>query len=129
MASPLPEFPGFGVHYGTKERFQEEPIELAYDFGGSLHLTNIGLDGGILAALALTDAKVYGALRGFGNLHFVTGAGAGAGLTLGTELPLTPDSSLLLELSFLANLYNGVSADRPAQPVGFAIIPALGFTF
>jgi hypothetical protein len=129
MLLPLPNSPGFGVRYGIKERFQEEPLELAYDFGGSLYLTNVGLDGGLLAAVSLSDVKLYGALRGFGNIHFATGIGGGAALTLGSAFPVGEGSSVMLELSFLANFYNGFAAERPAQPVGFALVPALSFSF
>lgn len=46
--------------------FQKEPLELAFDYGGSLYLTNVGVDAGILAAVPLGDTKLYGGLRGFG---------------------------------------------------------------
>lgn len=129
MLSPLPSFPGLGVRYGFKERFSEAPVQLAYDAGASLYLTNIAFDGGVLAALPLDEVKIYGALRGFGGLYFAGGVGGGAALTVGGKIPATPDSSLLLELSLLTNFLNGVSATGTPSPVGFSLVPALSFTF
>jgi len=34
----------------------------------------------------------------------------------------------MLELTLLANTYNGISPDE-VQPVGFSLVPAIGFTF
>lgn len=116
------------MRYGAKERFREGPVELAFDYGGSLYLTNVGFDAGVLAATPLGEAKLYGALRGFGTYYYASGVGGAAALILGAEV-LTDQTSVTLELSLLTNLYNGVSADSRAQPVGFSLVPAVSFTF
>ncbi len=124
----LPQ-PLFGVRYGVKERFEKEPVELAFDYGGSLYLTNVGIDAGILAAVPLGEAKLYGGLRAFGSYYYANGVGGAATLTLGGDIPVDNDSSVVLELSFIANVYNGAPAIGSAQPLGFALVPALGFKF
>lgn len=96
-----------GLRYGVKNRFQEAPVELAYDFGGSVYPLSLtlGVDGGILAAVPLGSAKLYGGLRGFVGIF--PGIGAAA-LTVGGEVPLEDAQSVMLELTLLANGYNGV---------------------
>jgi len=128
MILPYPSAPLVGVRYGAKERFRKEPVELAFDYGGSLYLTNVGFDVGVLAATLLGEAKLYGALRGFSTYYYASGVSGAAALTVGAEVPID-QASVMLELSLLTNLYNGVSADSRAQPVGFSLVPAIGFTF
>ena len=130
-----------GARYGVKNRFQEEPVELAFDYGGSLYLLNVGLDAGILAAVPLGAAKLYGGLCGFGVLPVSGGLGLLGGavsLSVGGEVPLAGRPSVLLELTLLTNLYNNApypvynpvspSAYTP-QPVGFSLVPALSVRF
>ena len=123
-----------GVRYGVKNRFQEAPIELAYDFGASFYpIVNLGVDAGILAAVPLGDAKLYGGLRGFVGIF--PGIGAAA-LTVGGEVPLENAQSVMLELTLLVNRYNGAEYSRPGdpippapQPFGFTLVPAVAFNF
>ena len=128
--------PNIGARYGAKNRFQTEPVELAFDFGASFYpLVNLGVDTGILAAVPLGDAKLYGGLRGFVGVF--PGIGAAA-LTVGGEVPLENSQSVMLELTLLVNRYNGASYARPRpgdpvppapQPIGFTLVPALAFNF
>ncbi len=125
----------FGLRYGVKNRFEESPIELAYDFGGSVYPLSLtaGLDGGTLAAVPLGDAKLYGGLRGFVGIF--PGIGAAA-LTVGGEVPLENAQSVMLELTLLVNRYNGAAYTLPLepnppvpQPIGFTLVPAVTFNF
>ena len=127
-----------GARYGVKNRFQGEPVELAFDYGGSLYVTNVGVDAGILAAVPLGAAKLYGGLRGFGSYYYGSGVGGAVALTVGSEVPAGEGASIMLELTFLANLYNGedylapgpANPSAPApQPVGFSLVPAINFSF
>ncbi len=136
---------GFVARYGVKDRFQEAPIELAFDYGGSLYLSNVGIDGGILAAVPFGDARLYGGLRGFGSFVFgkylggdledrsLNSFGGAAALTVGGEVPFGGGPSVMLELTFLTNFYNGAIYYTPSntspRPVGFSLVPALTFNF
>ena len=124
-----------GARYGAKNRFQTEPVELAFDFGASLYAPGVafGADAGILAAVLLGDAKLYGGLRGF--VGTFPGIGAAA-LTVGGEVPLENTQSVMLELTLLANMYNGAEyagpnrpISPPPQPIGFTLVPAITFNF
>lgn len=93
---------------------------------------------GNLAAAPLGGAKLYGGLRGFGVFPVSGGFGGlsgAAALTVGGEVPTDDGSSVLLELTFLTNLYNGEDYRYPSnssltpQPIGFSLIPAVGFSF
>ena len=125
----------FGLRYGVKNRFQETPVELAYDFGGSVYPLSLtlGVDGGILAAVPLGEAKLYGGLRGF--VGFFPGLGAAA-LTVGGEVPIEDAQSVMLALTLLVNRYNGATYSSPGdpippapQPFGFTLVPAVAFNF
>ena len=127
--------PNAGARYGAKNRFQTEPVELAFDFGASLYAPSVtlGADAGILAAVPLGDAKLYGGLRGF--VGSFPGIGAAA-LTVGGEVPLEDTQSVMLELTLLVNRYNGAAYSRPGdpippapQPFGFTLVPAVAFNF
>ncbi len=141
----------FGARYGVKKRFREAPVELAFDYGGSLYLSNVGVDAGILAAVPLGDAKLYGGLRGFGSYAFgkylvggdlgdesLNEFGGAVALTVGSEVPLKASQSVMLELTLLTNLYNGITdcgifapegCVLSSQPVGFSLVPAVTFNF
>ena len=131
--------PNIGARYGVKNRFQKAPVELAFDFGGSLYLTNVGVDAGILASRPIGETKLYGGLRGFGTLGIAEGNnfGGAVALTAGSEVPLAEGRSVMLELTFLTNLYNGALYWTPfndpcppePQPVGFTLVPAITFNF
>ena len=125
----------FGLRYGVKNRFEESPVELAYDFGGSVYPLSLtlGVDGGILAAVPLGSAKLYGGLRGFVGIF--PGIGAAA-LTVGGEVPLENTQSVMLELTLLVNRYNGAAYTLPyepnlpaPQPIGFTLVPTVAFNF
>jgi hypothetical protein len=128
MAFPNPELPLVGGRLGAKDRFRQAPVALALDYGASLYLSNLGVDGGVLAAVPAYGTELYGALRGFGAYYFGWGLGGGAALTIGNSVPLG-DSNVLFELSLLASLYNNLAPDSRVQPLGFALVPAIGFAF
>ena len=129
MLLPAPSALGVGVRYGAKERFQEEPVALAFDYGGSLYLTNMAADLGILGSVPVANAELYGALRGFGSLSWAGQPTAAAALTVGGAVPVSAENRVLLELTLLAHSYNGAGEQGGVQPVGFSLVPAIGFEF
>ncbi len=128
MILPTPSALGVGMRYGAKERFQEEPVAFAFDYGGSLYLTNVAVDLGVLGSVPFEGARLYGALRGFGSLSWA-GQPTAAALTFGGAVPVSEGSRVLLELTLLTNGYNGVGDQEGAQPVGFSLVPTIGFEF
>ena len=124
---PYPSSPFPGVRFGSKELLMDGPVLLAGDYGASLYLSNLGADVGILGSLPLGGAE-YGALRGFGNLNWTGFPSLAASLTLGSAVSVSAGQRVLLELTLLANSYNGVGP-RGVQPVGFSLVPAIGFSF
>lgn len=120
--------PAIGVRYGAKERLQREPLALAFDYGGSLYLTNVAVDLGVLGSVPFEDAELYGALRGFGSLNWAGLPSGAAALTLGGAVPVAANR-VLLELTLLTNSYNGVGTQEGVQSVGFSLVPAISFEF
>ena len=119
----------FGVRVGGKELLSADAVLLAGDYGASLYLSNFGIDAGLLGSVPLAGAELYGALRGFGTLNFSGFPSVAASLTLGGAVSVSHESRVLLELTLLANSYNGIGPQEGVQPVGFSLIPAVGFEF
>lgn len=126
---PYPYSPFPGVRFGSKELLVDGPVLLAGDYGASLYLSNLGADAGILGSVPLGGAELYGALRGFGNLNWTGFPSLAASLTLGSAVSVSEGQRVLLELTLLANSYNGIGPQEGVQPVGFSFIPAIGFSF
>lgn len=129
MLLPTPSALGVGVRYGAKERFQREPVAFAFDYGGSLYLTNLAIDLGVLGSVPFEGAELYGALRGFGSLSWAGQPTAAAALSVGGAVPVSAENRVLLELTLLAHSYNGAGEQEGVQPVGFSLVPAIGFRF
>lgn len=121
--------PSIGLRYGAKKRVRKEPLELAFDYGGSLYLTNVAVDLGVLGSTPFEGAELYGALRGLGSLSWAGQPSVAAALTVGGAIPVSEGNRVLLEPTLLVNGYNGVGPQEGVRPVGFSLVPALGFEF
>lgn len=119
---PSALFPG-------KDLLIKGSVLLAGDYGASLYLSNLGLDAGLLGSVPFAGGELYSALRGFGSLNWSGFPNVAASLTLGGAVSVSDENQILLELTLLANSYNGVGPQEGVQPVGFSLIPAIGFTF
>lgn len=122
-----------GIRLGGKTLLARGTLKVAADYGASLYLaSNAALDLGVLASVPYGETEVYTALRGFASFPYGFPEGdttlAGA-LTVGGAIPSGEEQHILLELTLLANGYNGVSPLDGVQPVGFSLIPAVGFRF
>lgn len=126
LLSPSAPFPG--VRFGGKDLLLEGPVLLAADYGASLYLSNLGADIGLLGSVPLAGVELYGALRGFGNLYFTGSPNVAASFTLGGAISVA-EQQVLLELTLLVNGYNGIGPQEGVQPVGFSLVPAIGFAF
>ncbi len=118
-----------GVRLGGKDLLIKGPVLLAGDYGASLYLSNLGLDAGLLGSVPFAGGELYSALRGFGSLNWSGFPNVAASLTLGGAVSVSDENQILLELTLLANSYNGVGPQEGVQPVGFSLIPAIGFAF
>lgn len=118
-----------GVRFGGKDLLIKGSVLLAGDYGASLYLSNLGLDAGLLGSVPFAGGELYSALRGFGSLNWSGFPNVAASLTLGGAVSVSDENRILLELTLLANSYNGVGPQEGVQPVGFSLIPAIGFAF
>lgn len=124
---------GPGVRFGEKALLQGSSPAFSYaiDYGMSLYLTNLELDGGLILGTPVGQGvDIYGALRGYGMLYWTSGAGGAASLTLGAALP-NPEGQgrVFVEVSALLTHYNRVGPTEAVQPFGFALVPAVGVQF
>ena len=116
-----------GFRYGGKTLINEAP-KLAFDYGASLYVSNIGLDAGLLASVPYAGGEIYGALRGFGTLVWSYDPSLAASVTLGT-ITVVEGQRAFLELTLATGSYNGAGPTSGVSPTGFTLTPALGFYF
>lgn len=115
------------LRVGGKTRLLNGDVPLAVDYGAHLGFDGAGADAGLLVSVPLTDAELYGALRGFGSYYWVDFANLTGALTAGTRLPLG-QGGFFAELT-LATTALSLPATPGTQPFGFSLIPAVGFQF
>lgn len=129
------------LRLGGKTLLIGEAVPVAVDYGISLlpleladgvTLSSIGLDAGLLFSYPQPGVEPYGALRGFmGSASYATTyqprlSGA---LTAGADLPLG-SGSFFAELTVSTTTFSGgESFDPPPPPIGFSIVPAVGYRF
>ena len=124
-----------GLRLGGKTLLLDSDIRFAADYGVFADSGSFGADLGFLASVPAPGVEFYGGLRGFVWVPYeaessnTTLAGA---LTLGGAVPVDsePDTGrVFLELTLLANGYSGSVPTTVVQPVGFSLMPAVGFAF
>ena len=118
-----------GLRLGGKTQFLDTELNLAADYGASLYLDNASFDLGLLASYTLPEADIYGGVRGFGLIHWLSGTPSSVifSLTGGARVPYGK-RHILLELSLSTTRFNGIgSFDIPA--VGWQLSPAIGVRF
>ncbi len=103
-------------------------VPVAVDYGVSIPV--IGFDAGLLFSYPQPGVEPYGALRGFvtnvSNPSYFSVAGA---LTIGADIP-TGSGSFFVEVTAHTTTFDGAEYyNAPRPPVGFSIVPALGYRF
>ena len=103
-------------------------VPVAIDYG--VFLPSIGLDAGLLLSYPQPGVEPYGALREFmtnvSNPSRLSVAGA---LTVGADIP-TGSGSFFVEVTAHTTKIEGAEYyTPPLPPLGFSIVPALGYRF
>ncbi len=112
---------GPNLRLGGKTLVVDGIVPVAVDYGVSL--PSLGLDAGLLFSYPQPGVEPYGALRGF-----VTGPvyspGLSGALTIGTDIP-TGSGNFFVEVT----AHTTTPEYSPLSPVGFSIVPAIGYRF
>lgn len=105
-------------------------VPIAVDYG--VFIPDIGFDAGVLFSYPQPGVEPYGALRGFvtnvSNPSHLSVAGA---LTVGADIS-TGSGSFFVEVTAHTTTFFGAEGFDPPlllPPVGFSIVPALGYRF
>jgi hypothetical protein len=119
----------YGLRLGGKTLLVDGMVPIAVDYGVFLPF-NIGVDAGLLFSYPQPGVEPYGALRGFvtnvSNPSYFSVAGA---LTIGADIP-TGSGSFFVEVTAHTTTFDGAEYyNAPRPPVGFSIVPALGYRF
>ncbi len=93
-------------------------------------IPDIGFDAGLLFSYPQPGVEPYGALRGFvtnvSNPSYFSVAGA---LTIGADIP-AGSGNFFIELTAHTTMFEGAEYyNAPLPPIGFSIVPALGYRF
>jgi hypothetical protein len=127
------------VRLGGKTLVLKEDVPTAIDYGLSLFplplvnglfLSGIAFDAGVLASYPQPGVEPYGALRGFLGFSapFDELRPAGA-LTVGADIP-AGGGSFFVEVTAVTTTFEGAEYyPEPLPPIGFSIVPALGYRF
>jgi hypothetical protein len=114
--------PSPGLRLGGKTLLVDGMVPVAVDYGVSLPFS-IGLDAGLLLSYPQPGVEPYGAVCGF-----VTGAtsspGLSGALTIGADIP-AGGGNFFVEVT----AHTTRPEYAPLPPVGFTIVPALGYRF
>lgn len=121
------------LRLGGKTLLAGGAVPLAADYGVSwTPPTGVGLDAGLLVSYPQPGVEPYGGLRGFfSSGSSVSSAPNLAGsLTLGADVP-AGSGSFFFELTAATTTFETYSnpATPPLPPLGFSLVPALGYRF
>ncbi len=112
---------GPNLRLGGKTLLIGNMVPIAIDYGVSL--PEISLDAGLLFSYPQPGVEPYGALRGFviGPIYSLGLSGA---LTIGADIP-TGSGNFFVEVT----AHTTTPEYSPLPPIGFSIVPALGYRF
>lgn len=118
-----------GLRVGYKQLLLQDSLKLALDFGGSLYFSNAGADLGLLMSFPSGDMEPYLAARGFFNYYwFNSPSSLTWAATVGNRFSLG-HSDLFVELTLATGAFDGIGSLGNVNPVGWSIVPAIGFRF
>lgn len=103
-------------------------VPVAVDYG--VFLPDIGLDAGLLFSYPQPGVEPYAALRGFvNNLVYLSDSSVAGALTVGADIP-AGSGNFFVELTAHTTTFEGAEFyNAPLPPIGFSIVPALGYRF
>ena len=115
---------GPSLRLGGKTLLVGGTLPVAVDYGVSLPL-DIGFDAGLLFSYPQPGVEPYGALRGFAT-SVTTLPGLSGALTVGADIP-AGTGNFFVEVT--AHTTTATDPYAPQPPLGFSIVPALGYRF
>ncbi len=130
---------GPSLRLGGKTLLVGEPVPVAVDYGASWfplgndgYLSDFVFDAGLLFSYSQPGVEPYGALRGFVSTSprsatdslRLTGA-----VTIGADIP-AGSGNFFVEVTAHTTMFEGAEYyNAPLPPIGFSIVPALGYRF
>ncbi len=115
---------GPSLRLGGKTLLAGGVVPIAVDYGASI--LGIGLDAGLLFSYPQPGVEPYGALRGFVyNLANPSEFSVAGALTVGADIP-TGSGNFFVEVTAHTTM---PYYDSSLPPIGFSIVPALGYRF
>ncbi len=121
---------GPSLRLGGKTLLVGGMVPVAVDYGVSIPV--IGFDAGLLFSYPQPGVEPYGALRGFvTNVSDPSRLSVAGALTVGTDIPTGSGSFFAEVTAHTTTFYGAEGFDPPLllPPVGFSIVPALGYRF
>lgn len=116
------------LRLGGKTLLISEMIPVAIDYG--VFIPDIGFDVGLLFSYPQPGVEPYGALRGFvNNVVNLSDFSVAGALTIGADIPVG-SGNFFIELTAHTTMFEGAEYyNAPLPPIGFSIVPALGYRF
>ena len=114
---------GYGLRLGGKTLLVDGMVPVAVDYGVSI--PSIGFDAGLLLSYPQPGVEPYGALRGFvTNVTYPSDLSVAGALTVGADIP-AGSGNFFVEVT----AHTTTPEFSPLPPIGFTIVPALGYRF
>ncbi|MDQ3398450.1 MAG: hypothetical protein M3511_11920 [Deinococcota bacterium] len=116
------------LRLGGKTLLISGMIPVAIDYG--VFIPDIGFDAGLLFSYPQPGVELYGALRGFmNNVVYLSDFSVAGALTIGADIP-AGSGNFFIELTAHTTMFEGAEYyNAPLPPIGFSIVPALGYRF
>lgn len=127
------------LRLGGKTLLVGESVPLAVDYGASWfplgnggYLSDVVFDAGLLVSYPQPGVEPYGALRGFlgaSPIRATDSPRLTGAVTVGVDMPAGRGSFFAELTAATTAFYAAEYYNAPLPPIGFSIVPALGYRF